>query len=105
MTKQQLSTQICKLIVNADPDTRVRVHDIRKYAASCSLAETMNVSGMVNALQWKSPQTFYKFYMSPTMPLTVSATLPTADDQNLRETTMTQQTTTSYEEVTLLHSQ
>ena len=103
LTKHQLSTHICKLILNADPETRVKVHDIRKYAASCSLAETMDVAGMVNALQWKSPQTFYKFYMSPTIPLTLPVTLPRVDEQSPREST-TPRATTSNEEVALLQS-
>ena len=29
LTKKQLSTEICKLIVRADPDTKANVHDIR----------------------------------------------------------------------------
>ena len=60
------------------------MHDIRKYAASCSLAETMDVTGMIDALQWKSPQTFYKFYMSPTPPLAVPATLPFTRESHSR---------------------
>jgi len=101
LTKQQLSTHICKLIPNADPDTRVKVHDIRKYAASCALAETMDVSGMVNALQWKSPQTFFKFYLSPTIPLTVPATLPRVDELTENEPTTSSQIMVSDEEVAL----
>ena len=51
----QLSKYICKIILQADPDTGAKVHDIRKYAASCTLAENMEVSEMVNAFQWSSP--------------------------------------------------
>ena len=77
LTIQQLSTYICKLIHQADPSSRrAKVHDIRKYAASCSLAETMDVSDMVTALQWSSETTFWKFYMAPTVPLSVPAVLP-----------------------------
>ena len=47
----------------------------------------MNISGMVNALQWKSPHTFYKFYLSPTVPLTVQATLPRVENLNPEENT------------------
>ena len=42
---------------------------------------------MVNALQWKSPHTFYKFYLSPTVPHTVQTTLPRVEDLNPEETT------------------
>ena len=100
MTIYQLSSQICKLIHKAEPETPAKVHDIRKYAASCSLAETMDVSGMVTALQWKSPQTFYKFYMSPTISLTVPVTLPHAQDPYPRIPTNSQKATTSNEEET-----
>ncbi len=98
LTKQQLSNQIRKLILKAEPDAPGKAHDIRKYAASCSLAETMDVSGMVNALQWKSPKTFYKFYLSPTAPLTVPVTLPNAQGLKMGEPTSRNQANTSYEE-------
>ena len=98
LTKSQLSTYICKLILNAEPRKSVKVHDIRKYAASCSLAQSMNVSGMVHSLRWKSPHTFFKFYMSPTAPLTVEATLPRADNLDPRGTTTYLQTTSNTEE-------
>ena len=87
LTKYQLSSCISKLIHKADPHKDAKPHDIRKYAASCSLAKSMNISGMVNALQWRSPHTFYKFYLSPTVPLTVQATLPRVEDLNPEETT------------------
>ena len=76
LSKQQLSSYICKLILRADPSGRAKVHDIRKYAASCSLAESMDVSDMVTALQWSSEKTFWKFYLAPTKPLSVPAVLP-----------------------------
>ena len=44
----------------------------------------MDVTGMIDALQWKSPQTFYKFYMSPTPPLAVPATLPFTRESHSR---------------------
>ncbi len=58
----------------------------------------MDVSGMVNALQWKSPKTFYKFYLSPTAPLTVPVTLPNAQGLKMGEPTSRNQANTSYEE-------
>jgi len=89
LTKQQLSKHICILVLNADPDTRVKVHDIRKYAASCALAETMDVSGMVNALQWKYPQTFFQVLLVSNYTITEN------------EPTTSSQTTVSDEEVAL----
>ena len=70
LAKSQLSTYICKLILNAEPRKSVKVHNIRKYTASCSLAQSINVSGRVNSLWRKSPHTFLEFYMSPMTPLT-----------------------------------
>ena len=39
----QLRQHICSLITSADPNTRAKVHDIRKFAASCSLQQDMLV--------------------------------------------------------------
>ena len=100
MTKHQLSTRIIKLINMAEPDKPIKVHDIRKYAASCSLAETMDISGMVTALQWKSPQTFYKFYMSPTAPVKVPARFPNVPDVESRRHMNSQESSASNEEDT-----
>ena len=94
LTKYQLSSYISKLIHKADPHKDAKPHDIRKYAASCSLAKSMNISGMVNALQWKSPHTFYKFYLSPTVPHTVQTTLPRVEDLNPEESTSPKITST-----------
>ena len=84
-TVHQLSTQICKLILAADPNTKAKVHDVRKYAASCSLAETMLVGDLISSLNWTSSATFFKFYMAPTEPLRFPVSLPVNDpsDQNL----------------------
>ena len=46
------------------------------YATSCSLAETIDVSDMVIALQWSSGTSSWKFYLAPTMPLSIPAVLP-----------------------------
>ena len=76
LTIHQLSTHICSLILQADPTTKARVHDVRKYAASCALAETMLVGDLVSAINWSSPATFYKFYLTQTKPLTRQVSLP-----------------------------
>ena len=73
---KQLSLAICRLIGQADPETKAKVHDIRKYAASCALSETMQASSMINALHWRSPHTFWKHYMHTTSPLSTAAVLP-----------------------------
>ena len=39
----QLSYHVCSLATEADPDTRAKVHDIRKYTAPCSLQQDMLV--------------------------------------------------------------
>ena len=73
---KKLGAQICQVILEADPQTKAKVHDIRKYAASQSLAETMLVGDVTRAIGWSSPSTFFKYYLSPTEPLTVRASLP-----------------------------
>ena len=72
----QLSVQICKLILEADPNTKTRVHDVRKYASSYSLAETMLVGDLVSSIHWSSPTIFFKFYLTPTDPLVLPVSLP-----------------------------
>ena len=80
LTKKQLSTEICKLIVEADPGTRARVHDVRKYASSCSLAMTMiTPTELAEAIGWSNPQTFFKFYRKAIEPLTREVSLPGPD--------------------------
>ena len=76
-TVQGLSTQICSVILQADPSARAKIHDVRKYAASCALAETMLVGDLVSAMNWTSPGTFMKFYLTQTEPLTRPVALPT----------------------------
>ena len=76
LTIHQLSTQICQLIFQADNTTQANVHDIRKYATSCALAETMLVGDLVSAVNWSSPAVFYKFYLTQTEPLTRPVSLP-----------------------------
>ena len=49
LTLAQLRYQICSLITEADPDTRARVHDIRKYAASITLQQDMLVGDLIGS--------------------------------------------------------
>ena len=76
MSVYQLSTTVCKLIHMADPSVKATIHDVRKYAASQSLLETMKVSEVIEAVNWKSPHTFWKHYMFPAQPLIRQAVLP-----------------------------
>ena len=73
ITLSQLRYHICFLITEADPDTRAKVHDIRKYAASITLQQDMLVGDLIEDFNWSSPATFYKFYFmqteNPSMPV------------------------------------
>jgi len=77
LTLSQLRQQICSLITEADPDTRAKVHDIRKYAASMTLQRDMIVGDLIKDFNWSSPATFYKFYFMqtehPGMPISIPA--------------------------------
>ena len=76
LSKNQLSSEICKLIVKADPGTKAKVHDIRSYASSTALATTMiTPSELAEAIGWSSPQTFFKFYRKAIEPLTREVSL------------------------------
>ena len=77
LTIHALSMQISSVILQADPSTKAKVHDIRKYAASCALAQTMLVGDLVSAMNWSSPATFMKFYLTQTEPLKRPVSLPT----------------------------
>ena len=77
LTKHNLSTEICKLILEADPDAKAKVHDVRKYASSYSLAETMvSPEELSRSIGWNSPATFFKYYMSSVEPLDSEVMLP-----------------------------
>ena len=75
-TVHGLSTQICALILQADPNTRAKVHDIRKYAASYALAETMLMGDLISTMNWSSSAIFVKFYLTQTEPLARPVSLP-----------------------------
>ena len=71
-----LSTQICSLILQADPNTKAKVHDVRKYAASHALAETMLMGDLISNMNWSSSAVFVKFYLTQTEPLARPVSLP-----------------------------
>ena len=76
LSKHQLSTHICSLILQADKTTAANVHDIRTYAASCGFAECMLIGDLISAINWSSPAVFYKFYFTQTEPTPVPVSLP-----------------------------
>ena len=83
LTKFQLSQEVCKLIIRADPNTRARVHDVRKYAASCSLATTMiTPAELSRAIGWSNTISFYRFYRTAIEPLNREVSLPGPDPRD-----------------------
>ena len=76
LSKHQLSTHICSLILQADKVTAANVHDIRSYATSLAFEESMLVGDLVSAVNWSSPAVFYKFYHIQTEPTTRLVSLP-----------------------------
>ena len=67
-----------------DPQTRVKVHDVRKYATSYALTETMLVGELVKAVGWSSSGTSFRYYLTKTepLPMPVSLPVPTPRDQH-----------------------
>ena len=72
----QLRYQICSLITEADPNTKAKVHDIRKYAASCSFQQDMLVGDLTEDFNWSTSAIFYKFYFLQTDILDMPVSLP-----------------------------
>ena len=82
LTVQQLSSHVRALIKMAEPNSKVKVQEVRKYAASYSFAETMIVGDLVSALNWSSPAVFYKYYFTQTETLSRPVSLPIQNSQN-----------------------
>ena len=82
MSIYSLSKHICEVILMADPGVRARVHDVRKYAASLSFTNTMATEDLMQAMNWSSPVTFFKFYFCQTEPLDRPVTLPITESLN-----------------------
>ena len=66
LTVQQLDSHISALKRLAEPDSKAKVHEVRKYAASYSFAETMIVGDLVSAHEWSGPAVFYNHYFTQT---------------------------------------
>ena len=76
MSIHKLSSHLCSLILQADPNTKAKIHDVRRYAASCALAETMLMGDLVSSMNWSNKATFVKFYLTQTDPLDRPVALP-----------------------------
>ena len=76
MTIYSLSKYICEVILMADPETKAKVHDIRKYASACSYANSMLTGDLVQAMNWSSQVAFFRFYFCQTEPLETQVVLP-----------------------------
>ena len=76
LTLAKLRYNICCIITKADPDTRARVHDIRKFSASCCLQQDMIVGDLTEDFNWSGPSVFYKYYFIQTDPLETPVSLP-----------------------------
>ena len=76
LTVQQLSSHISALIKLAEPGSKAKVHEVRKYAASYSFAETMIVGDLVSTLEWSGPAIFYNHYFTQTETLSRPVRLP-----------------------------
>ena len=99
LSMHQLGTFIRKLIWEADPVRGAKPHDVRKYASSYSFSETMDVTGVINALRWKSPHTFFKFYMCALPPLSHTVSLPQTHQTMTNMENLRSRAASSYEEV------
>ena len=55
-----------RLVLKGDPDAKVKVHDIRKFASSPSLMQLMDVKDLINAMRWKSALAFFRHYLTLT---------------------------------------
>ena len=84
LTVFQLSRLICRLVLKADPEAKVKVHDIRKFASSLSLMQCMDVKGLMNAMRWKSSSAFFRHYLSitarPTQPVAIPSGVMSPDE-------------------------
>ena len=77
LTIHKLSSEICNLILEADPVAKANVKDVRKYASSYALTETMlTTDELTKTIGWSSPAIFFRYYMTPTEPLTRRVSLP-----------------------------
>ena len=77
LTVQQLGAHVRSLIKMADPLCKVSVHEVRKYSASYSFAESMVVGDLVSTFQWSSPAVFYRHYFTQPETLSRPVKLPT----------------------------
>ena len=60
----QLSKRVCTLILKGDPSSKVKIHDVRKFASSLSFMNNMDIKELLHAMNWKSSTAFFKHYLS-----------------------------------------
>ena len=65
LIKIELTSAICSIIKDADPEAKAKVHDIRKMAASLSFKQDMDIDDLTEEFNWSSSATFYKHYCMP----------------------------------------
>ena len=63
----RLPWNLSKVYVPRDPryhlcNSCLKVHNIRKFAASCSLQQDMLVGDLTEDFNWSAPAVLYKFY-------------------------------------------
>ena len=63
LSKFLLSKLICDFIKGFDPSVSVKVHDIRKFAASYAILESMDVKDVTQSMGWTGPASFFKHYL------------------------------------------
>ena len=56
-----LSQLVVKLIF--DPETKVKVHDIRKYTSSLASMKRKAIMDLLHSMNWKSSFAFYRHYL------------------------------------------
>ena len=76
LTKDSLSKLISALICKSDPSYRPKMHDIRKFAANLALMQSLDFKQVQNAIRWRSPNTFFRYYILPLNKPSVPAAVP-----------------------------
>ena len=64
------------LVLKGDPLTKVKIHDICKFASSLSLMQHMDVKELLKAMRWKSSSAFFRHYLTLTPRPTQAVLVP-----------------------------
>ena len=84
----RLPWNLSKVYVPREPryhlcNSCLKVHNIRKFAASCSLQQDMLVGDLTEDFNWSAPAVLYKFYFMRTDALQRPVFLPVRSDYYL----------------------